>query len=179
MDQEPQQRKSRRKRKPLPSAALAWDGRTAKLAPTVKSFSCSLCSYTVKNRFDSLRWHLKGKHKLGPEDLQLECAKFKVSTNSVEIIELSCNHGFFPFSGQEPPVLMRRVWEDRCQHLGTPKRVLLWRRNISWPVQSAQRKSGLPGWSGRQRISPTLMRIRGGSHRLRRLGRTSRQLVPC
>ncbi len=78
VDQETQQRKSRRKRKTLASAALVRGGRTAKLAPTVKTFACSLCSYTAKNRYDSLRRHLKGKHKLGPEELQRECAKYKV-----------------------------------------------------------------------------------------------------
>ncbi len=58
-----------------------WGGRTAKLAPTVKSFSCSLCDFTVKNRFDLLRRHLKGKHKLGPDKLARKCAKYTVSNS--------------------------------------------------------------------------------------------------
>ncbi len=66
----PQPRASKRARKALASAKLVREGWKTKPAPTVTVFSCSRCDYTVKNRFDSLRRHFRGKHKLEGAELQ-------------------------------------------------------------------------------------------------------------
>ena len=41
------------------------------------TYSCRRCDYTVKNGFDSLCRHFRGKHKLEGAELQQECAKYK------------------------------------------------------------------------------------------------------
>ncbi len=85
-ESDPQPRKSRRaKRKALASAAMVRGGRKTKPAPTVTVFSCSFCNYSAKNRFDSLRRHYKGKHKLDGAALQQECAKYKVCLSISEL----------------------------------------------------------------------------------------------
>ncbi len=78
VEDRPQPRASKRaKRKALAGATMVREGRKTKPAPTMLTFSCSRCDYSVKNRFDSLRRHFRGKHKLEGVELAQECAKYK------------------------------------------------------------------------------------------------------
>ena len=67
-----------RKRHPPLQTQQDREGKQAHLAPTAKMFSCTRCPYTSRNRFDALRRHFVGKHKLSRAELEQEVALYKV-----------------------------------------------------------------------------------------------------
>ncbi len=69
----------RRKTKgPLLQKQQDREGKKARLAPTAKMLSCTRCPYTPRNRFDALRRHFVGEHKLTGAELAQEVTLYKV-----------------------------------------------------------------------------------------------------
>ena len=68
----------RKKTKGPPLQTQDREGKKTRLAPTAKMFSCTRCPYTPRNRFDALRRHFVGEHKLTGAELAQEVTLYKV-----------------------------------------------------------------------------------------------------